>query len=297
MSVCYYLPSVRKAPVFTHLLRGTILDQVLEEYRSNPDPPEDQEEIERTLIVCGSDGVGKTTLIQKVTDTSEEVSPTVFIDYSFGVKKGTGESGEVGVCNTWELGSGAVFAPLLYRVPVGGQCRGCRPPGEDRVNQSNESDNSKTTGYADEREDNGSSKDGVERCLGEGVMGDELVSFLDDEEDEVLGPTSCGLAVVLMLDLSRPTTLWHTMRSVLSAISKYIASRPDSEHIRNRVLDSVDKAHPEFEPEQKRIICRCLRLVAHLSYGYLVFYSDLHNDLTKLALDILYHYGYGTNPP
>ena len=50
----------------------------------------------------------------------------------------------------------------------------------------------------------------------------------------------------------------------------------------------------DFEPEKKRIVCRCLRFVAHIYCSTLVFYSSKDPTLVKRVKDILNHCGFGS---
>ncbi|VVC34099.1 Hypothetical protein CINCED_3A001829 [Cinara cedri] len=67
--------------------------------------------VERTLLVIGNKNAGKTTLIHKFFDKSEQPKPTLALEYSFARR--SGKSLTKDVCHVWELGGGLVFKDLL----------------------------------------------------------------------------------------------------------------------------------------------------------------------------------------
>ena len=52
----------------------------------------------------------------------------------------------------------------------------------------------------------------------------------------------------------------------------------------------------EFDSERKKIMCRCLRYIAHTLGATLQFYSSKEPGLVKKAKDLLNHHGFGGPP-
>ncbi|XP_075225368.1 cytoplasmic dynein 2 light intermediate chain 1-like isoform X2 [Lycorma delicatula] len=213
-------------------------------------PPLESDAKERTLLVVGSKGSGKSTLIDKFLDRNEIEKPTLALEYSFGRK--AGKSLVKDICHIWELGGGTLFTSLL----------------------SNEG----------------------------GVLNSLKIK---------------SMTVVMMLDLSSLSTLWTTLETLLNIIKTFLMQRKDSSTLINNVKKKIPSDHPDylrmdpfpipliiiggkydlfqdFEPEKKRIVCRCLRYIAHTSCATLVFYSSKDAALVKRTRELLSHYAFGT---
>lgn len=54
--------------------------------------------------------------------------------------------------------------------------------------------------------------------------------------------------------------------------------------------------YQNLDPEEKKLICRSLRLVAHSLAASVYYYSDKDPSLVKKLKDILNHYGFGGAP-
>jgi dynein light intermediate chain 2 len=52
----------------------------------------------------------------------------------------------------------------------------------------------------------------------------------------------------------------------------------------------------DFDSEKKKVVCRCLRYVAHTLGATLQFYSLKDSGLVKKAKDLLNHHGFGAPP-
>ncbi|XP_058454771.1 cytoplasmic dynein 2 light intermediate chain 1 [Malaya genurostris] len=72
---------------------------------------------ERTILVLGSKGAGKSTLINKFLDRDDVPRPTLALEYSFGRRTAAGQGAQKNICNVWELGS-LVNSNQLIEVPV-----------------------------------------------------------------------------------------------------------------------------------------------------------------------------------
>lgn len=119
--------------------------------------------------------------------------------------------------------------------------------------------------------------------------------------------SSASMTLVLVLDLSQLNQLWTTLETLLNVVKNTSSAKPPPVHD-----DHPDKAmlnpfpvplviiggkydiFQDFEPEKKRIVCRCLRFVAHIYCSTLVFYSSKDPTLVKRVKDILNHYGFGS---
>ncbi|XP_069986955.1 cytoplasmic dynein 2 light intermediate chain 1 isoform X2 [Penaeus vannamei] len=130
------------------------------------------------------------------------------------------------------------------------------------------------------------------------------------------------LTVVLMLDLSRPETIWADLERLLATlqeeIQKVVAEAPGLKEqleeavAKRRVPDhqDQDKMTPfpvplvivggkydlfqEMEPEGKKVICRALRFAAHTHGASLQFFSARDPGLIKKAKELLSHFAFGT---
>jgi len=71
----------------------------------------ESESSERSLLILGSKGVGKTTLIHRFLDSSDAAKATLALEYTFGRK--TNNNLAKDVCHIWELGGGTLFTKLL----------------------------------------------------------------------------------------------------------------------------------------------------------------------------------------
>lgn len=131
-----------------------------------------------------------------------------------------------------------------------------------------------------------------------------------------------SLTVIIVLDLSRPEVIWTDLEELISKLQEELHRVIDKEpglreqletSAWNRVgLDHQDKdlispflvplvilggkydIFQDMEPENKKVICRALRFIAH-SYGAsLQFFSARDAGLIKKAKELLSHYAFGT---
>ncbi|XP_017006267.2 cytoplasmic dynein 2 light intermediate chain 1 [Drosophila takahashii] len=210
---------------------------------------------ERTLLVLGSKCVGKTTAINKFFDREEHATrPTLALEYSFGRRIGSGKSPQV--MNVWELGS-LDNAEQLLEVPI------------------------KTHGLQQ-------------------------------------------LAVFIMLDLSQPQRFWTDLECAYKGLRDTAQQMmqnltPDlREILEQRTMERVGQHNKEelgdlealpfpvvivggkydifsgFDPAIRKHTCRCLRSMAHLIGGALLFYSHRMPKLAKVLRDTISHMGFGS---
>nr|CAD7425879.1 unnamed protein product [Timema monikensis] len=132
-----------------------------------------------------------------------------------------------------------------------------------------------------------------------------------------------------MLDLSSPQQLWFTLETLLQSIitslrgcgkmAKVSGKQLLMEFLQDQAWDRVGRDNTDkdfmdpfpipliilggkydifqdFDPEKKKVMCRCLRYVAHTLGATLQFYSVKDTGLVKKAKDLLSHHGFGTNP-
>uniref|UniRef100_A0A1B6LND6 Cytoplasmic dynein 2 light intermediate chain 1 n=2 Tax=Graphocephala atropunctata TaxID=36148 RepID=A0A1B6LND6_9HEMI len=124
--------------------------------------------------------------------------------------------------------------------------------------------------------------------------------------------TSYGpLTVVLMLDLSELGQLWNCLESLLDSIKRSLSLAVINHEAGQRVPeDHPDKLFmdpfptpliiiggkydifQEYEPEKRKIACRCLRYISHILCATLVFYSSKDAALVKRAKDVLNHHAF-----
>ncbi|KAK9507670.1 hypothetical protein O3M35_007476 [Rhynocoris fuscipes] len=119
------------------------------------------------------------------------------------------------------------------------------------------------------------------------------------------------LSAAIFLDLSSPTTLWHTAVSSLEIYRKYIETRCKgikeqkvSESIKDKnwikpfpiplyIIGGKYDLFQELDPEPKRVICQFLRYLAHSNYAFLFFYSNKLTSVARTAKEIVNHKFFG----
>ncbi|KAH8409898.1 hypothetical protein KR009_000344 [Drosophila setifemur] len=210
---------------------------------------------EKTLLVLGSKCVGKTTAINRFFDREEHTTrPTLALEYSFARRIGSGKTPQV--MNVWELGS-LDNADQLLEVPM------------------------RTHGLQQ-------------------------------------------LAVFIMLDLSQPQRFWADLecaykglRDTAQELMKNLTPEL-REVLEQRCLERVGQQNSEdlanleplpfpvvivggkydifagSDPAIRKHTCRCLRSMAHLIGGALLFYSQRMPKLAKVLRDTISHLGFGS---
>ncbi|XP_078261971.1 cytoplasmic dynein 2 light intermediate chain 1 isoform X3 [Rhinoraja longicauda] len=112
------------------------------------------------------------------------------------------------------------------------------------------------------------------------------------------------LSVVLVLDLSKPNDLWQTMEKLLSVTKNHInktmneLGKKDSiniNEIKQRSWKNLQKNHPNFESEKRKVICKTLRFVAHYYGASLLFYSNKSEATVSKLRTVLNNLAFGTD--
>ncbi|XP_003741683.1 cytoplasmic dynein 2 light intermediate chain 1 [Galendromus occidentalis] len=192
--------------------------------------------VESTMFFIGSRQAGKTSIISKFLERSDHPKPSVALEYSFGRRSILGAGSDV--CHIYELAGGTTFKKMVS-IPI----------------------NSRS------------------------VM---------------------SLVVILVLDLSAPDELFVTMDCLLSEVRERLASVMSSTEksvpgfaatVESGARARIGEQHPDlkvmdvfpvpllilgtkydifrdFEPEHKKIVCRCLRFLAHSHGASLQFVSQ-----------------------
>ncbi|KAK2852844.1 hypothetical protein Q7C36_008045 [Tachysurus vachellii] len=137
------------------------------------------------------------------------------------------------------------------------------------------------------------------------------------------------LSLVLVLDLSKPNTLWTTMEKLLQAalnqVEKAFAitkrpgeSRPSKQPNQSSALRILPKDHPDrelispfpvpllmigskfdifqdFESEKRKVICKTLRFLAHYYGASLIFTSSKLETTMSKVKNFINHLAFGTD--
>ncbi|XP_043931007.1 cytoplasmic dynein 2 light intermediate chain 1 isoform X2 [Protopterus annectens] len=200
---------------------------------------------------------GKTTLILRFLDRDEAPKPTLALEYTFG-RRAKGHNTPKDIAHLWELGGGTSLTELIT-IPIN-------------------------------------------------------VSSIRT------------LSLVLVLDLSKPHDLWMTMEKLLQAdriqVNKVLTElgKTDSagaNELKRQIWKTVSKDHPDhelidpfpiplviignkydifqdFDSEQRKVICKTLRCVAHYYGASLVFTSYKAEALVLKMRNLINHLAFGT---
>lgn len=208
------------------------------------------------FLLVGNKKGGKSTICYKFLERSETPKSTLALEYVFGRRSKGIETGKE-ICHIWELGGGTLFLDLL-EIPI----------------------------------------------------------TVDNLRN---------LSVVLTLDLSKPEELWYILETLLTAISKRInnvlstASSPElknflNDQTKNRIPDNHEDS-ASFDPfpvplliigtkydlfqtedfEKKKLLCKCLRYVAHSKLANLLFVSSKSESLVSKARASISSMVFGTS--
>ncbi|EDW88639.1 cytoplasmic dynein 2 light intermediate chain 1 [Drosophila yakuba] len=209
---------------------------------------------ERTLLVLGSKCVGKTTAINKFFDREEHATRPT-LALEYSFGRRTGSGKSPQVMNVWELGS-LDNAEQLLEVPM------------------------RTHGLQQ-------------------------------------------LAVIIMLDLSQPQRFWMDLECAYKGLRGTAQQMMEKvapelrEILEQRTMERVGQRNKEvekldplpfpvvivggkydvfsgFDPAVRKHTCRCLRSMAHLIGGALLFYSQKMPKLAKVLRDTISHMGFGS---
>nr|XP_045589452.1 cytoplasmic dynein 2 light intermediate chain 1-like isoform X2 [Procambarus clarkii] len=130
------------------------------------------------------------------------------------------------------------------------------------------------------------------------------------------------LTLLVVVDLSRPDTIWSDLETLLSSLKAQVNKTVESvsglkESLQEEAKKRIQSHHEEgkevkpflvplviiggkydifkdLEPEGKKLICRALRYVAHTHGASLHFFSAKDAGLIKKSMELLSHYAFGT---
>ncbi|XP_040583699.1 cytoplasmic dynein 2 light intermediate chain 1 [Lepeophtheirus salmonis] len=213
---------------------------------------------EHILLLIGNQSVGKSSMMYRFLDRRESPKPTLALEYSFCRK--SNQNLVKDVCHIWELGGGTSYTNLLSTP---------------------------------------------------------------------LSPKNLkNMKVIVMVDLSDPNRIWYTVETLLEKLNTLIKKSLNTELAKKMGMDYASikslntneelKEHPDrskidplpiplviiggkydefqnFEPEQKKVICRALRYLAHHYGASLQFYSSRDPGLVKRGHDLLSHLAFETD--
>lgn len=210
-----------------------------------------------TLLVVGSKKTGKTTAIYRFLNREEPPKPTLALEYTFG-RQSRSNALSKDVCHIWELGGGTLF-PTLLQVPISEK-------------------------------------------------------------------TLMNLTVAIMVDLSLPNELLITLSTLLDALHQAISHILESKDLKKPNLKEIltasawkrigenhsDRSNirpflvplviiggkydifQNFEPEQRKVVCRTLRYFAHVHGATIQFFSLKMENLVTRCRVLLSHLVFGT---
>ncbi|XP_067092754.1 cytoplasmic dynein 2 light intermediate chain 1 isoform X3 [Osmerus mordax] len=114
-----------------------------------------------------------------------------------------------------------------------------------------------------------------------------------------------ALSVVLVLDLSKPNSMWGTMERLLQATRAQVEkacsqphrtgeSQASSKHqAPNNPPRVLPKDHPDFDSEKRKAICKTLRFIAHYYGASLIFTSSKSESLMSKTKSFFTHLAFG----
>ncbi|EFO16364.2 hypothetical protein LOAG_12144 [Loa loa] len=197
------------------------------------------------LIICGSKNCGKTSMILRFLNRNEDARSTIALEYMYG-RRNRGKVKDVG--HIWELGGGTNLSNLL-QIPL--------------------------------------SSNYIQQC-----------------------------SLMIVIDLTAPFDMWNTFYTLLdnariivdNAMKQYLKRSPDSYEAFMIYRNAVFKEHKDaeyldpfpiplillgakydkfqdFEPEQRKNICKFLRFMAHMNGATLAMFSNkMENLMTKIRV-------------
>ncbi|XP_026275896.1 cytoplasmic dynein 2 light intermediate chain 1 [Frankliniella occidentalis] len=214
----------------------------------------------RTLILCGSKQVGKTSMLNHLLDRNVPARPTLALEYSFGRK--LNRDGVKDTCNFWELGGGTTFSaviPQLIKTPLKERrvvsvafILDLTKPAQlwltfDKLMKAVKSSLKQ---YAEEKPDHYSLL--YSKCSNQ---------FFTDHPDH---PDVACIEIPI---------------------------------IRLHIVGAKYDEFQNFDPEKKKVICRTLRTAALIYGSSLHFTSTTENALIKRGKEVLHYAGFEFNPP
>ncbi|XP_034243339.1 cytoplasmic dynein 2 light intermediate chain 1 [Thrips palmi] len=241
----------------THNKFEALRDLAVEKAKQNE---ERVKALTRTLILCGSKQVGKTTMLNNLLERNLAARPTLALEYSFGRKQN--RDGVKDTCNFWELGGGTAFTaviPQLIYTPLRegrmvsvGIVLDLSKPSQlwltfDKFIRTI---NNAMKKYAESNPDHFKY-----------ISAKRMEKFVSDHPNH---PDK---------DCIEPTV------------------------IRTHLIGAKYDEFQNFDPEKKKVVCRALRTAALIYGSSLHFTSTVENTLIKRGRDVLYYAGFEFNPP
>ncbi|XP_059262199.1 cytoplasmic dynein 2 light intermediate chain 1 isoform X2 [Mustela nigripes] len=116
-------------------------------------------------------------------------------------------------------------------------------------------------------------------------------SLLDLISIPITSDTLRTFSLVLVLDLSKPNDLWPTMENLLQATKSHVdkmimklgkTNSKAASEMRQKIWSNMQKDHPDFDSEKRKVICKTLRFVAHYYGASLMFTSKSEALLLKI---------------
>ncbi|XP_034857559.1 cytoplasmic dynein 2 light intermediate chain 1 isoform X5 [Mirounga leonina] len=116
-------------------------------------------------------------------------------------------------------------------------------------------------------------------------------SLLDLISIPITSDTLRTFSIVLVLDLSKPNDLWPTMENLLQATKSHVdkmimklgkTNSKAASEMRQKIRNNMQKDHPDFDSEKRKVICKTLRFVAHYYGASLMFTSKSEALLLKI---------------
>ncbi|KRY39840.1 Cytoplasmic dynein 2 light intermediate chain 1, partial [Trichinella spiralis] len=107
-------------------------------------------------------------------------------------------------------------------------------------------------------------------------------------------------AVIVMVNLAEPSEIWTTLEQFLSLTRDYLLKllMKQNDNVQEMLIRKAAKpyeSHPNIEPEKKKIICRSLRLIAHLNGATLQFLSFKMDNLIVRGRAVFSHFLFKTS--
>ncbi|KAJ1526812.1 hypothetical protein ONE63_008382 [Megalurothrips usitatus] len=214
----------------------------------------------RTLILCGSKQVGKTTMLNSLLDRNLPVRPTLALEYSFGRK--LNRDGVKDTCNFWELGGGTTFSAVIPQLII--------TPLKER----------RTVSVAIILDLHKPSQIWLTLDKFMKTINTCMKQYAEEYPDQYNAIYAKRMNKFLSAHPDHPD---KDCMDVTALKTHIIGGRYDE--------------FQNFDPEKKKIICRTLRSAALIYGSSLHFLSTVEGALIKRGRDVLHYAGFEFNPP
>ncbi|KAK3922061.1 Cytoplasmic dynein 2 light intermediate chain 1 [Frankliniella fusca] len=214
----------------------------------------------RTLVLCGSTQVGKTTMLNHLLDRNVPARPTLAIEYSFGRK--LNRDGVKDTCNFWELGGGTTFSAVIPQLIYS-------PLNERRV---------------------------VSVAF---ILDLSKPSQLWQTFDKLIKVVSSSLKQYGEENPDHFNSLYAKRMSKFLSDHPNHPDKDCIEIsiIRLHIIGAKYDEFQNFDPEKRKVICRTLRTAALIYGSSLHFTSTTENALIKRGKEVLHYAGFEFSPP